>query len=392
LQGRRVRCRHCGHVWRHEPEKSRQVAGSLDAASADWLRVGSTILAATDHASTMGRMVGTTRTRAEIKPTEWIDKKLGRYEIKSVLGQGAMGYVYEAFDRELRRTVALKILPRRVQPEHEPVGLKLFLQEARAAARLSHPNVVTILEVGSENGVYYFAMERVHGVTLASLVTDHGPLPAGQACYVIAHAARALAAAHALGIVHRDVKPSNLMIDAAGHVKVTDFGLATLADVASPKELENAPVGTPGWISPEVARGEKGTASSDIYGLGLVLYFALIGERLLKSERHSGVIRQQQMLVNLRREDLPASWPPRLRDVLVQCLQIDPRDRYQSAVTLAADLLRAFVPDSEDATVVLTPAAPGRREVPRAVSWAVLVLLVLAGTALAVWYWVFGPL
>lgn len=362
------------------------MAGALDAAAGDWLRVGSTVLAATDHGSTLGRMVGRSRPAAEIRSDQWIDRTLGRYQVKSVLGQGAMGYVYEAYDRDLRRTVALKILPRRVTPDHEPVGLKMFLQEARAAARLSHPNAVTIYEVGQADGVHYFAMERVHGVTLAALVAEQGPLPAAHACYVVAHAARALAAAHALGVIHRDIKPSNLMIDSAGHVKVTDFGLAHVAGVEGLRELRAVPVGTPGWISPEVARGEQPTAATDIYGLGLVLYFALTGERLVHAESRTEMVRRQQHAASVRREDLPQSWPPRLRDVLVQCLQADPKNRYQSAETLAAELLRAFVPDAEDDTVVLSPGNGPARSASW-VPWLLLAAAVLAGAAYAGWHW-----
>jgi serine/threonine protein kinase len=120
-------------------------------------------------------------------------------------------------------------------------------------------------------------------------------------------------------------------------------------------ELSGRPVGTPGWISPEAARGERTTPASDIYGLGLIIHYAMTRDRLIKAPTRSGLVRAQCQAASITREQLPASWPPRLRDIVVQCLQADPADRYQSAETLAADLLRALMPHEEDGTVVLMP-------------------------------------
>jgi serine/threonine-protein kinase len=299
-----------------------------------------------------------------------------------------MGYVYEAHDKELDRTVALKVLPRRVETPEQPVGLKMFLQEAQIAAKLQHPNIVTIFEVGQQGGIYYFAMECVRGITLMSLIEQKGPLPANQACYVLAHAARALAAGHAIGVVHRDVKPGNIMIDATGHVKITDFGLADVAGIESPPELEGRVLGTPGWISPEVARGEPATAASDIYSLGLTLYTAMTAQRLIQAESRSGMVRIQRQAKSVRRQQLPEDWPPRLCDIAIQCLHADPKDRYQSAETLAADLLRALVPDESDATVVLgSGPIDGPRQVSPLLSRIVLALLVLVTVTFAAWWW-----
>jgi serine/threonine-protein kinase len=305
-----------------------------------------------------------------------------------------MGNVYEAVDRELHRSVALKMLPRAYDPSHEPIGVRMFVQEARIAAKLAHPNIVTIYEIGKEEGHYYFAMERVYGVTLAAVIEHSGPLPAAQACYVIAHAARALAAAHQAGIVHRDVKPSNIMIDRQGHVKVTDFGLADVEGIDGVAEARDRPLGTPGWIAPEVAQSRRATAASDIYSLGLVLYACLTGRKLVHAETKSGMIRMHQFARSIRRDQLPAGWPPRLADIVVQCLQVDPKDRYQSADMLAMDLARALTPDRRDATLSLDePASPlpaagkSGRAVPQWASWLALGALALVAAAFAVWYW-----
>ncbi|MFQ5411004.1 MAG: protein kinase [Phycisphaerae bacterium] len=387
MAGRRVRCRHCGHVWRDERREVEGVIGALGRAASAWSQVGSSTLATADHASTLGYIVSKTGRKPKPPSSEFVGRQVGRYKIKAVLGEGAMGYVYEAVDADLKRTVALKILPYRSVSAKMSLGHRMFLQEARVAARMEHPNIVTIYEVGEDDGIIYFAMERIHGITLRTLVKQSGALPADQACYLIAHAARALAVGHAMGIVHRDVKPGNIMIDTEGRVKVTDFGLAVAGEDADFPELSGRAMGTPGWISPEVAREQSATPQSDIYGLGLTLYYTLTGKRLIRGTSKSGMIRQQREAKSIRIEDLPSDWPPRLRDIVVQCLQADPHDRYQSADTFATDLLRALSPDDADATVVLTHRRGGRpRLVPSLISGFVLILLALVTGSIAVWY------
>ncbi len=388
--GRRVRCRHCGHVWRDQSTAAGQVAGALGSAAAAWAQMGSTLIASTDHGSTMGHLASKIARPPQLAASDWIGRTLGRYEIRAILGLGAMGNVYEAYDKDLERMVAIKMLPRRIDPAHQPLGLKMFLQEARVAAQIQHPNVVTVYEVGHEDGMYYFAMERVDGVTLASLVDQSGPMPVQQACYVIAQAAKGLAAGHALGVVHRDVKPGNIMIDTAGHVKVTDFGLADVAGIAGIKELSEKTLGTPGWISPEVARGNRPTAASDIYSLGLTIHFAITKQRLVNARTKSGMIRAQQGAKSIQREQLPSNWPPRLADIVLQCLQANPKDRYQSADLLAADLLHALAPDERDGTLMLSePTARLSKPVSPVLTWIVLCALLFVSAGLFLWWWKF---
>jgi serine/threonine protein kinase/uncharacterized C2H2 Zn-finger protein len=389
LEGKRLRCPTCGHVWRDQRREVRRVMGALGEAAETWSELGSTALASVDHASTVGGLVARSRKRESFPATEWVGRRVGHYELKAVLGQGAMGYVYEAYDAELDRHAALKMLPRvRGKEDAETIGEKMFLQEARVAAGLQHPNVVTIYEVGASDGVYYYAMELVHGTTLLDLVRRSGPLPTNQACYVIAHAARALAEAHRHKIVHRDVKPGNIMIDTEGRVKVTDFGLAAVGE-DPPTVSGELSLGTPGWISPEVARRERATKESDLYGLGLTLYFALTGDRLIKGSSKSGMIRQQQDAKDVRREELPAEWSDRLRDAVVQCLHVDPGHRYHDGDLLAADLIRAIRPDTADLTVTLDLGVEEsrRRTVPTWISLLVLSLLVVTTCLLAAWYY-----
>jgi serine/threonine-protein kinase len=384
-----VRCRHCSHVWRDDADILAQVSGALGSASRAWTAQASDNQSP-EHASTLAHLVGESAAATRPLAGEWVGRKLGRYEIKSVLGQGAMGHVYEAYDADLTRSVAIKVMPRKIEPGQETIGLKLFLQEARIAAKLSHPGIVTIYEIGHEQGYYYFAMERVAGKTLASIVDETGPLPAAQTCYIVAQAAKALAAGHAAGVVHRDVKPGNIMIDTKGHVKITDFGLADVTGVEGIAELSERPMGTPAWISPEVARGEKATPASDIYSLGLTLHYALTRNRLVTGSTKSQMLRSQQNAPSIRREQLPAGWPERLRDIVVQCLQADPQNRYQSADQLAEDLVLALRPAHDDATLALGSAASSptaMKSVPPALGWIVLGLLAIVAVLLVVWWY-----
>ncbi|MFH1419848.1 MAG: protein kinase [Planctomycetota bacterium] len=387
-EGRRVRCPHCDHVWRDDAGAVGNVAGALGEAAAAWARLGSTLVTGETDATSVGELARQLARPAEVAASEWIGKTLGRYRVKAILGEGAMGYVYEARDTDLNRVVALKVLPRRAVPGHESLGLKMFLQEAKIAAKLQHPNIVTVYEVGVQGDVHFFAMECVVGTTLARLISDHGPLPAKQVCYLIARAARALAAGHALGIVHRDVKPGNIMIDTAGHVKVTDFGLADVAGIEGVSELSERPLGSPGWISPEVARGERASPASDIYGLGLTLYYCMTGDRLIKADTKSGMLRLQREAKSAERNRLPRNWPPRLRDITVQCLQANAQDRYQSGEMLSADLLSALRPSETDVTVILGNSAERQPKLaPPLLSYAALAVLLAVATALAVWWW-----
>ncbi|MBK8266801.1 MAG: protein kinase [Planctomycetes bacterium] len=339
MEGKRVRCRVCGHVWREDSLAAEKVADALAGAVSHWSQVGSTLLSAADHASSVGRLVAQTGRDSRPPAGEYVGRRIGRYEVKAIIGQGAMGYVYEALDVELKRTVALKILP--IRADHrETLGQKLFLQEARTAARLQHPNIVTVFDVGQTDDTLYLAMELVHGVTLMALVKARGALPVAQACFILAHTARALSVGHAGGVVHRDVKPGNILLNESGLVKLTDFGLADVAGDDGIGVIEGVALGTPGWISPEVARGERATPASDIYGVGLTLYFALTGKRLIKAKTKSAMMEIQKNARSINPADLPSFWPAELRDILARCLAADAADRYQSAEILATELIR----------------------------------------------------
>ena len=200
----------------------------------------------------------------------------GRYRLVELLGQGGMATIYRARDAQLDRDVAVKLL----RPEfgRDPDFLARFRDEARAAASLSHPNIVAVFDFGEEASGPYIVMELIDGQDLASILRENGPLPPRQAARVSAEVAKALHAAHVRGIVHRDVKPSNILVGRDGRVKVADFGIARALN-ESQLTLPGVTMGSVHYFSPEQARGEPATQASDIYSLGIVLYESLTGQR-----------------------------------------------------------------------------------------------------------------
>ncbi len=205
---------------------------------------------------------------------------LAQYRVEAKLGEGGMGAVYRAYETRLRREVALKVLP----PERlaDPESKQRLLREARAASALNHPNIVTVHEIGSDNGVDFIAMEFVEGKSLHEIIPAKG-LPLGKALDYAVQIAGGLAKAHAAGIIHRDLKPGNIMVTSDGVVKLMDFGLARRlrraeSDTAS-LTVEGEIAGTPAYMSPEQARGEELDARTDLFSFGVVLYEMATGKQ-----------------------------------------------------------------------------------------------------------------
>jgi len=226
------------------------------------------------------------------KQPAWAGKVLGHFKLLRLLGEGKMGRVIQAKDINLQRIVALKILRKRIPWLKDSERVRQFLQEARAAAQIEHPNVVRIYEINQHDGWWYIAMEMLEGENIRRLVSATGPLRADRACRLLADAAAGLAVAHSLGIIHRDVKPTNLMLTRHGRCKVTDFGLVRLDDPSDPFDLEGKIVGSPPFIAPEViSRGEQ-TAAIDIYSLGATLYYALTGKAPYSGKELKQILRK----------------------------------------------------------------------------------------------------
>ena len=201
---------------------------------------------------------------------------LAHYEVRGLIGEGAMGTVYRAHDTSLDRTVAIKVLRPEIADEGQTI--QRFNREARAAARVNHPNLTHIYFVGPEEDLHYFAMEYVPGPTLSEHLEKHGPLDVDDAIDILVQAAKGLQAAHEAEVIHRDVKPSNMKLAPGGVVKITDFGLSKRLSGELDMTGEGRILGTPRYMSPEQCRGETMDHRTDIYSLGLVGWFLLTGK------------------------------------------------------------------------------------------------------------------
>ena len=281
-----------------------------------------------------------------------------RYELGEILGFGGMSEVHLARDVRLHRDVAVKVL--RADLARDPSFYLRFRREAQNAAALNHPAIVAVYDTGeaeTPNGpLPYIVMEYVDGVTLRDIVHSDGPMESQRAIEVIADACQALNFSHQHGIIHRDVKPANIMISKTGAVKVMDFGIArALADANSVTQTA-AVIGTAQYLSPEQARGEKVDARSDVYSLGCVLYEILTGEPPFIGDSPVAVAYQ-----HVREDPVPPSQrhagiSPELDAVVLKSLAKNPDNRYQTAAEMRADLIRVHSGETPDAPKVLTDA------------------------------------
>ncbi|HET9325064.1 MAG TPA: serine/threonine-protein kinase [Gaiellaceae bacterium] len=265
----------------------------------------------------------------------------GRYAVERIVGHGGMATVALARDGELGRRVAIKRLSEALTGDE--IFRERFLREARMAAQLAHPNIVAVFDVGEEGGVPYIVMEYVDGETLADLTSRTGPLDADRAVDLALQACAGLEHAHAAGLVHRDVKPQNLLVGADDTLKIADFGIARPVD-GTQLTLAGTVLGTAAYLSPEQALGEQVTGAADIYSLGAVLYELLAG-------RPPYTFDSLDELSVKQRQGPPPSLPaasPELEGVVRRCLAADPAQRPPSAAALARELSESSAESATD--------------------------------------------
>ena len=265
----------------------------------------------------------------------------GRYRLVELLGQGGMATIYRARDNELERDVAVKLL--RPEYERDPDFGTRFRQEARAAGSLNHPNIVSVYDYGNDPAGAYIVMELIDGEDLASVIRRTGAVPPRQAARLAADVASALAAAHGRGIIHRDVKPANVLVSRDGRVKVTDFGIArAVADAQL--TMPGLTMGSVHYFSPEQARGEPTTAASDVYSLGIVLYELLTGRRPWGGDSAAAIAMARLSGAAPLPSAVRAGIPPALDAIVRRAMSRDPAQRYQSASEMR-EALDAYLAD-----------------------------------------------
>lgn len=293
---------------------------------------------------------------------------LGRYEVLGELGKGAMGIVYKAKDPLIERVVAIKTINLGLALDDKEEYEGRFYQEAKAAGRLSHPNIVTIYDVGRGGDVAYIAMEFLQGRELRDIMNDGGLLPVDQVLDIVAQVAQGLAYAHEHGIVHRDIKPSNIMVVRDGHVKITDFGIARMAS-SSVRTQTGMVLGSPKYMSPEQVLGKTLDQRSDIFSLGVMLYEMLTGQAPFNGENVNAIMYQTLNAVPAPPNMLNPAVPEMINFIVAKALAKKVDDRYQNAKDFAVDLraCRDILPRSSQQIDVSKSSAGGEKKRPDAI-------------------------
>ena len=319
----------------------------------------------------------------------------GRYRLDAQIGHGGMSTVYRAFDTVLERQVAIKLMHREIASDSDQ--LERFRREARSVAQLSHPHIVGVIDAGEEDGRPYIVLEYVEGETLKERIRRMGRLPIDEAIAYAIEIARALGAAHAGAIVHRDIKPQNVLIDEEGSAKVTDFGIARSLDDDEGLTADGRVLGTTDYVSPEQALGHDVNGQSDIYSLGVVLYEMLVGDVPFHGENQVAVamkhVREDLPDVQTRRPDVSAG----LAAILDRMTDKHLEHRYPDARTLEIDLEDALAAEAarqgratgEATAVIATLPESARRRLPfrlrrKVPIFAVIGVLLLGGAVAAV--------
>ena len=308
-----------------------------------------------------------------------------RYRIIGLLGKGGMGEVYRADDLKLGQPVALKLLPEKLEADEG--RLKRFLGEVRTARQVSHNNVCRVYDVGETDGHHFLSMEYVDGEDLATLLKRIGRLPKDKAIEIARQICAGLAAAHDAGVLHRDLKPANIMIDGRGRAKITDFGLAGIADEIRGPEVR---AGTPAYMAPEQLAGKEVSVRSDLYSVGLVLYELFTGKPAFQAPSAAELMQLQTETTPTSPSSFIEGFDPAVERVLLRCLDKQPARRPASALAVAAalpggDPLAAALAAGETPSPELVAAAGTADAMHPGLAFGILVLA-LGVFGLSLWW------
>jgi len=278
-------------------------------------------------------------TRKSFKPEDLLGRRLAQYRVERIVGRGGMGTVYEASEPTLDRKVALKVLSLEASTDRETVDR--FKREAKVLARIEHPNVVRIYQMGRVGSLIFIAQEFVEGTDFESIVEENGPIELGEALDVVNAVASALQAVHDVGVIHRDLKPSNVMRRVDGRIKVLDFGIAKPIARNLGPEITRAGMflGTLGYCSPEQIRGEKLSVRSDIYSLGVMFYYFLTGEVANKGSETDEMLQEtlSGRLTPIRQRRADLGHP--VTSLVERMIHRDPRRRPESAAVVRSRIV-----------------------------------------------------
>ena len=283
-----------------------------------------------------------------------IPAALGKYEIRGMLGRGAMGVVYEGWDPVIDRRIAIKTIGRRAAEEEEDGAEKLarFRREAQAAGRLQHPNIVSVFDYGESDDLAYIVMEFVEGRTLKDMVTGNERMSATDAIRVMSDILAGLDYSHERGVVHRDIKPANIILTASGQAKIADFGIARIE--SSSMTQAGTVMGTPAYMSPEQFMGHVVDRRTDIYSCGVILYQLLAGERPFDGSM-SSIMHKVMTTTPPRPSALSVTAPRALDAVVATAMAVRPEDRYATAPAFA-EAMRAPPPAADAGDTKLNQA------------------------------------
>ncbi len=306
-----------------------------------------------------------------------VGTRIANCQIGRRIGAGGMGAVYLAHHVGLNKPVAVKILSLPVVGQDDYVHR--FMREAQTAARLEHPNIVQVFDVGESSGIHYLTMQYIEGKSLERILEERGKLPLAQAVAIGKRIAMALAAAHKAGVVHRDIKPANVLVSKEGVVKVVDFGLARHVESGQTISSTGQIIGTPHYMAPEQAKGEKVDARTDIYSLGATLYHVVTGSKCFRGDTPLAIVLKQIQEQPPPVHTLNPELPPALSAIIAKMMAKDPAGRHATA----EEVVRALDGLKTGGETVVGAAAPKRRSPAAIAAGAIAAVVVVAAVAWA---------